>query len=77
MANKQIKIGNTFVAENSSPYMIAEIGINHNGDIQIAKKLIDAANATGWDNVKFKSARRSWRCPRHKNPFQEKHHGAP
>lgn len=53
MANKQIKIGNTLVAENCSPYMIAEIGINHNGDIQIAKKLIDAANATGWDNVKF------------------------
>ena len=53
MANKQIKIGDTLVTENSSPYMIAEIGINHNGDIQIAKKLIDAANATGWDNVKF------------------------
>lgn len=53
MANKQIKIGDTLVTENSSPYMIAEIGINHNGDIQIAKKLIDGANATGWDNVKF------------------------
>ncbi|MBD5464393.1 MAG: N-acetylneuraminate synthase [Lachnospiraceae bacterium] len=53
MANKQIKIGDTLITENSQPYMIAEIGINHNGDIQIAKKLIDAANATGWDNVKF------------------------
>ena len=27
------------------PYLIAEIGINHNGDINIAKKLIDSANA--------------------------------
>ena len=34
-------------------YIITEIGINHNGDLQIAKKLIDAANACGWDCVKF------------------------
>jgi len=36
-----------------SPYLIAEIGINHNGDMQIAKRLIDAAFACGWDCVKF------------------------
>ncbi len=53
MANKEIKIGDFLVTETSSPYMIAEIGINHNGDINIAKKLMDAANATGWNNVKF------------------------
>lgn len=35
------------------PYLIAEIGINHNGDIQIAKKLIDATFACSWDCVKF------------------------
>lgn len=35
------------------PYLIAEIGINHNGDLQIAKRLIDAAFACGWDCVKF------------------------
>lgn len=35
------------------PYFVAEIGINHNGDIQIAKRLIDAAFACGWDCVKF------------------------
>lgn len=34
-------------------YLIAEIGINHNGDIQIAKKLIDATFACQWDCVKF------------------------
>lgn len=33
--------------------MIAEIGINHNADLYIAKRLIDAAFATGWDCVKF------------------------
>jgi len=34
-------------------YLIGEIGINHNGDIAIAKKLIDAVSATGWDCAKF------------------------
>jgi len=34
-------------------YLIAEIGINHNGNLQIAKKLIDAAFACQWDCVKF------------------------
>jgi len=36
-----------------SLYLIAEIGINHNGDIEIAKKLIDAAHKAGFDAVKF------------------------
>lgn len=34
-------------------YIIAEIGINHNGDLNIAKKLIDAAVISGCDAVKF------------------------
>ena len=50
MARKEILLGNYIVNENSSPYVIAEIGINHNGDLQIAKKLIDAANACGCAN---------------------------
>ena len=36
-----------------SIFLIAEIGINHNGDINIAKKLIDAASDAGFDAVKF------------------------
>tara|TARA_B110000259_G_scaffold174865_1_gene209596 strand:+ start:1681 stop:2526 length:846 start_codon:yes stop_codon:yes gene_type:complete len=35
------------------PYLIAEIGINHNGDIKIAKKLIDNAKLANFDSVKF------------------------
>ncbi len=35
------------------PYLIAEIGINHNGDINIAKNLIKNAKETGFDAVKF------------------------
>lgn len=53
MANKRIKIGNRYVGEGEPLYLIAEIGINHNGDMQIAKKLIDATFATGWDCAKF------------------------
>lgn len=53
MANKEIRLGDYLVNEHSFPYMIAEIGINHNGDLQIAKKLIDAANACLWNCVKF------------------------
>jgi len=34
-------------------YLIGEIGINHNGDLQIAKKLMDAVHASSWDCAKF------------------------
>lgn len=53
MARKEILLGSYLINEDSFPYTIAEIGINHNGDLQIAKKLIDAANACGWNCVKF------------------------
>jgi N-acetylneuraminate synthase len=36
-----------------TPYLIAEIGINHNGDLEIARQLIDGAHAAGFDAVKF------------------------
>ncbi|TAN45979.1 MAG: N-acetylneuraminate synthase [Nitrospirae bacterium] len=50
---KTIKIDGRIIGEQQPVYMIAEIGLNHNGDMQIAKKLIDAAFATNWDCVKF------------------------
>jgi len=53
LANKEIKLGNFLVTETSDPYFIAEIGINHNGDMQVAKKLMDAAFSCDWDCVKF------------------------
>ena len=43
-------------------YVIAEIGINHNGSLDIAKKLIDEAVAAGCDAVKFqKRTSGTWR----------------
>lgn len=53
MGNKNFKIGETLVGEDYPVFFIAEIGINHNGDLQLAKRLIDAAFACGWDSVKF------------------------
>lgn len=52
-AIKKVKIGNKFVGDDQPVYIIAEIGINHNGSIDIAKKLIDAAVDCGCDAVKF------------------------
>ena len=53
MAHKEIKIGDYIIGEGHPVFMIAEIGINHNGDMQIAKKLIDGAFVCGWHCVKF------------------------
>lgn len=39
--------------ENMRTFIVAEIGINHNGDLQLAKKLIDTAVVAGCDAVKF------------------------
>lgn len=48
-----IKINDIYLGDNADTYIIAEIGINHNGDISIAKKLIDMAVYCGCDAVKF------------------------
>ena len=46
-------IGTKLVGPGHPAYIIGEIGINHNGDLAIAKKLIDAAALAGCDAVKF------------------------
>jgi N-acetylneuraminate synthase len=48
-----VKIGERWVGEDQPIYIIAEIGINHNGDLNIAKRLIDVAFMAGCDAVKF------------------------
>ena len=50
---KCVKIGNRLVGDGRSCFIIAEIGINHNGSIDLAKKMIDIAVTTGCDAVKF------------------------
>lgn len=50
---KEIRIGNKWVGDGHPTYITAEIGINHNGDLGIAKRLIDVAVMAGCDAVKF------------------------
>ena len=51
--SRVIEIGGQAVGEGCPAYIIAEIGINHNGDLDLAKKLIDAAILADCDAVKF------------------------
>ncbi len=50
---KEVIIGNVKIGEGNPTYVIGEIGINHNGDIDIAKQLMLAAKQGGMDAVKF------------------------
>ncbi len=52
---KKVKIGDRFIGEDEPAFIIAEAGVNHNGDIKLAKKLIDAASDAGADAVKFQT----------------------
>lgn len=54
-----------FKNNDNEPYLIAEIGINHNGDMNIAKKLIDATNACGWHCAKFQKRNPDICVPEH------------
>src|SRR5271163_3093809 len=49
----EVRIGDTLVGDGHPCFVIAEIGINHNGDIDIAKKLIDVSVDAGCNAVKF------------------------
>jgi N-acetylneuraminate synthase len=49
----EVSIGGRLVGEGHPTYIIAEIGLNHNGDVNIAKQLIDIAAVFGCDAVKF------------------------
>lgn len=48
-----ITLGDRVVGDGHPTYVVAEIGINHNGDLGLAKRLIDAAIDSGVDAIKF------------------------
>jgi len=64
---REIKIGNRMVGDGHPSYIVAEIGVNHNGDLEIAKKMIDAAVHAGVDAVKFQK-----RTPELSTPDEQK-----
>jgi N-acetylneuraminate synthase len=53
MAMRTLTFGNRLMGEGQPTYIVAEIGINHNGSLDIAKRLIDAAANAKCDAVKF------------------------
>jgi N-acetylneuraminate synthase len=62
---KTIKIGDKLIGENQPAFIIAEIGINHNGSIEIAKEMIDMAAKCGCDAVKFQKRNPDVCVPEH------------
>ena len=50
---REITIGKRQIGDGHPTYLVAEIGINHNGNVEIAKSLIDVAARHGMDAVKF------------------------
>lgn len=53
MSSAKIQIRDRFIGDGEPVYIIGEIGINHNGSLDLAKKLIDGATLAGCDAVKF------------------------
>lgn len=53
----KFKIGDVSVGEGCEPFIIAEAGINHNGDIELAKRMVRIASESGVDAVKFQTFR--------------------
>lgn len=50
---KEVRVGSKVIGDGHPCFIIAEVGINHNGDVKMAKELIDIAVMTGCDAVKF------------------------
>jgi N-acetylneuraminate synthase len=50
---REVKVGNIFIGDDHPVFVVAEIGINHNGSLDIAKKMIEGAKRAGCDAVKF------------------------
>lgn len=55
MSIKSVKLGNTIVTESGRPYVIAEIGVNHEGSFEQALELVRQAKRGGADAAKFQS----------------------
>jgi N-acetylneuraminate synthase len=60
-----ITIGSNTIGNGHPVYVIAEIGLNHNGDVEIAKQLVDVAANAGAQAVKFQKRTPAISTPDH------------
>jgi N-acetylneuraminate synthase len=60
-----VRIGSSVVGEGLASYVIAEIGLNHNGSVELAKRLIDVAADAGAQAVKFQKRTPEISTPAH------------
>ena len=60
-----VTIGKNVIGGGRPTYVIAEIGLNHNGDVEIAKQLIDVAADAGANAVKFQKRTPEISTPEH------------
>ncbi|MGO1629292.1 MULTISPECIES: N-acetylneuraminate synthase family protein [unclassified Microbacterium] len=60
-----VRIGSRVVGGGHPAYVVAEIGLNHNGDVELAKQLIDVAADAGADAVKFQKRTPEIATPEH------------
>jgi N-acetylneuraminate synthase len=70
MAKKTIELKNCSIGKNLAVFMVAEVGINHNGSIEIVKKLVDAAFACNWNCVKFQKRTPELCVPEHQKNME-------
>ena len=70
---KTISLGNKIVGSTNPTFIIAEIGLNHNGKLELAKKLIRAAKESGADAVKFqkRDLKSLYKSDIYKNPNKD------
>ena len=61
----EVRIGRSAIGEDQPVYVIGEIGLNHNGDVGIAKRLIDVAAVAGVQAVKFQKRTPDVSTPEH------------
>lgn len=72
MVRKTVKIGNRVIGENHPTFIVGEIGINHNGDLDIAKRLIDVGSFAGCDAIKFQKRNPDLAVPDHQKQKPKK-----
>ena len=55
MSNQNIEFCGKLLGHGKPPFIVAEVGFNHNGDVELAKKMIESAAKNGADAVKLQT----------------------